>query len=70
MSEINRLRTRLKNVQRNVTEYRMTVVEAQNLLKEIDELIAKQKEKPVQPVLNEPTVITTRILDGGAFEGA
>ena len=63
MSEIDRLRTRLKNVQKNVTEYRMTVTEAKDLLKEIDELL-KPKEKPPQVVVNEPTV-TTRIIDGG-----
>ena len=44
MSEIARLRTRMKNVQRNVTEYRMTVAEAQALLKEIDQLLARPAE--------------------------
>jgi hypothetical protein len=66
MSEIAKLRTRLKNVQKNVTEYRMTVVEAKNLLKEIDVLLTVKEEKPQQVVLNEPT-IRTRIIDGGAF---
>jgi uncharacterized membrane-anchored protein len=65
MSEIDKLRQRLKNVQRNVTEYRMTVVEAKTLLQEIDGLI-KIKEKPPLVVINEPAIIT-RILDGGAF---
>ena len=32
MSEIDRLRTRLKNVQRNVIEYRVTVAETKDLL--------------------------------------
>ena len=65
MSEVDRLRTRLKNVQRNVTEYRMTVAEAKELLREIDELL-KIKEKPLQVVVNEPAVIN-RIIDGGAL---
>lgn len=68
--EIERLRARLKNVQRNVTEYRMTVAEAKALLLEIDALIKKQQEKPSQQVaLNETAVRTTQILDGGAFNG-
>ena len=63
MYEIERLRTRLRNVQRNVTEYRMTVVEAKELLKEID-ILLKPKEKPPQVVVNAPIEIT-RIIDGG-----
>lgn len=66
MSEITKLRTRLKNVQKNVTEYRMTVVEAKNLLREIDILLTVKEEKPPQVVLNEPAE-RTRIIDGGAF---
>ena len=38
MTEIARLRARLRNVKDNVTEYRMTVTEARNLLLEIDRL--------------------------------
>lgn len=64
MSEIARLRTRLKNVQRNVTEYRMTVTEAKSLLKEIEDL--QKEEKPQEVVVAEPTVIT-RTIDGGSF---
>jgi len=67
MSEVAKLRTRLKNVQKNVTEYRMTVVEAKNLLKEIDVLLIVKEEKPsLQVALNEP-IVQTRIIDGGAF---
>jgi hypothetical protein len=66
MGEINKLRTRLKNVEKNVIEYRMTVSEAKELLKEIDVLL-KQEKPPQQVALNEPTVRTTQILDGGAF---
>ena len=69
MYEIERLRTRLRNVQRNVTEYRMTVSEAKELLKEIDILLKPKeisKETPPEVVVNEPATIT-RIIDGGAF---
>lgn len=65
MSEIIKLRKRLVNVNRNVTEYRMTVIEAKALLKEIDELI-NQKQEPQPVVVNEPVIIT-RIMDGGDF---
>ena len=65
MREINKLRSRLTNVQRNVTEYRMSVTEAKTLLKEIDDLL-KPKEKPPEVVVNEPAIIT-RIIDGGHF---
>jgi hypothetical protein len=66
MSEIARLRKRLSNVQRNVVEYRMTVTEAKNLLKEIEDIQQEQLEKPQQVVVNEPAVIN-RTIDGGAF---
>lgn len=64
MLEIDKLRQRLKNIKKGVTEYRMTVAEAQALVKEFD---AKAQEKPhMEAALNEPTVIT-RTIDGGAF---
>lgn len=66
MNNIDRLRSRLKNVQKGTTEYRMTVAEAQGLLSDIDSLIAKTKEKPPEVAVNEPVVIT-RTMDGGAF---
>ena len=65
MDEIEKLRFRLKKVQKNVTEYRMSVIEARALLAEIDVLL-KPKEKPPEVVVNEPATIT-RIIDGGAF---
>jgi hypothetical protein len=66
MTEIEKLKFRLSHVRRGVTEYRMTVNEAQGLVKEIDALIAKQEKPHVEVVLNEPA-ITTRIIDGGVF---
>jgi predicted transcriptional regulator len=65
MSEINKLRQRLKNINKNVTEYRMTVSEAKALISEIDELL-KPDIEPAKEAIVAPTVIT-RILDGGTF---
>jgi len=65
MYEINKLRTRLKNIQRNVTEYRMTVTEAQDLLKEIDDLLTPKLPEEIPVVESHPTLV--RILDGGTF---
>ena len=67
MTEFEKLRHRLKHINRNVFEYRMTVAEAKNLVAEFDAL-TKQLEKPQidEVVLNEPAT-TTRIIDGGAL---
>ena len=65
MSEIAKLRQRLQNINKNVTEYRMTVVEAKALIAEIDELL-KPKIDPAKEAIKAPTVIT-KILDGGTF---
>lgn len=62
MSEIEKLRHRLKNVKRGTTEYRMSVVEARALLKECD--ILKEEPEVEEPVVDEFAVIT-RIIDGG-----
>lgn len=67
MTEIEKLRFRIKNIPKNATEYRMTVNEVRDLLAEIDEISKqKQKQKPPEVVVNEPTVIN-RTIDGGAF---
>lgn len=66
MSEIKRLRSRLKNVQKNVTEYRMTVSEAQLLLKEIDQLLARPPETKIVTV-TQKIETGSRVLDGGSF---
>jgi hypothetical protein len=65
MSEIAKLRQRLQNVSKNVTEYRMTVVEARSLIAEIDELL-KPKIEPVKEAIKAPTTII-RIMDGGTL---
>ena len=66
MTEIEKLRHRLRSAGKNTTEYRMTIVEAKNLLIEIDKQMIKQEKPQGEVVLNEPTVIN-RIIDGGAF---
>ncbi len=66
MIEINRLRARLKNVGKNVTEYRMTVNEASALLNEIDGLL-KAKEQPHDVAAVPQTNHVIRIIDGGTL---
>lgn len=67
MVEHEKLRSRLKNVGRNVTEYRMTVQEAKDLLKEFDDTV---KDLTPKQEIEETQVIhvVTNILDGGAFQ--
>jgi hypothetical protein len=67
MSAVNRLRARLKNVSKDVVEYRIALSEAKQLLKEVEILldeIERLKQKPPEVVVNAPAVIT-RIIDGG-----
>ena len=71
MHEIEKLKQRLKNVNPNVTEYRMTVTEARNLVKEFEDLQTQLKvlqEKPPEVVVKEVVPITrTIVMDGGTF---
>lgn len=75
MSEISKLKQRLGNINKNVTEYRMTVNEAKNLVKEFEVLqdsISEMKKVVDQLSLelkNRPEVEyeSIRILDGGRF---
>lgn len=61
--EIEKLRSRLRNVKKGVTEYRMTVDEAKRLLDEFD---TEQKVIEVaKPATKE--IVKTNILDGGTF---
>lgn len=65
MREIDKLKKRLKNVNPNVTEYRMTIAEARNLIKEFDDL---QKPVVVEKVITQPTPIVREIImDGGSL---
>lgn len=65
MSEIKKLRTRLSNVNKNVTQYSMTIVEARALISEIDSLISKQL--PVTTAEAAPLVVIHTIMDGGTL---
>ena len=67
MYEINKLRQRMGNIGRNVTEYRMTVVEANALLKEIAELERQLLIKPKEIIVMKEAPVVVRNLDGGTF---
>jgi hypothetical protein len=77
MSEIEKLRKRLKNVGRNVTQYNMTVAEAWALAEEFDQLekemqsqLADLSVKVEQwKIARTPDVPLTVIknIDGGSF---
>ena len=65
MPEIEKLRQRLKNVNKNTVEYRMTVNEARQLLSEIDLLVtpiivSAPEQKPYESK-------QIKIMDGGTF---
>lgn len=64
--EIEKLRTRLKNISKGVNEYRMTVAEAKALLAEIDEI--KSSVKVVPQVIVKEVSTAPKILDGGTFD--
>ena len=62
--EIEKLRSRLKNLKKLDVEYRMTAAEAKRLLEEID-----NEQKPVAVVkpVAEKEATRTNIIDGGTF---
>ena len=66
MSEIAKLRQRLKNVSRNTVEYRMTVTEARSLLAEIDKLVTPVVMAPIAET-KVAEVMQPKIIDGGTF---
>lgn len=66
MIEHEKLRSRLKNVARGVTEYRMTVIEADALLVEFDVLKIESSKVPL-PVAIKEHVAAPKHLDGGTF---
>ena len=68
MSEISKLKARMKNVAKETTEYRMTVTEAKTLLNEIAKLeaiIAAPKEVVI--VKETVTITEPKIWDGGSL---
>lgn len=66
MNQITRLRQRLKNVGKNVIEYKMTIAEARELISEIDNLEKELVNKNV-PTVEETTQKIPRHIDGGTF---
>lgn len=67
MNQIGRLRQRLKNVERNVVEYRMTVKEAKELLLEIDELLNRDMTVIMKPPAEQEVGTSRNIVDGGVL---
>jgi hypothetical protein len=68
VTEIDKLRVRLKNVASNIIEYRMTVAEAHALVLEFEELekkISKKEENHIVEVVKSTPIV--HILDGGTF---
>jgi hypothetical protein len=66
MTEIDKLRRRLLNVNKNVVEYKMTIIEAKSLLAEINVITEKSKEKPLKEAFPEPTTRVI-IIDSGSL---
>lgn len=66
MYEFEKLKKRLKNAARGTTEYRMTIIEANALVKEFETLIQEKQLPPVEAEVPE-VVVRTRFLDGGAL---
>lgn len=67
MQEIDKMRLRLKNIGKNVTEYKMSVLEAKNLIDEFSFLEKKLSEKQITVIPQLKTIITSDIIDGGSF---
>jgi hypothetical protein len=66
MTEIEKLKFRMRNINRNITEYRMSVVEVRDLISEIEILESKLKEMP-KTIIQYQEVQSPKILDGGTF---
>ena len=68
MNQIERFRLRINNASKNAKEYRMTILEAKELLAEIDNITILKKEPVSTDIMVDkvPRPIT-RIIDGGTF---
>ena len=58
MNEVNRLKTKLRNIGKNVVELRMSVQEAKALVAEFEGMEKRLLEKPVEVIKQEKIVIT------------
>lgn len=75
MSEIEKLKKRLKNVGKNVTTYNMTVAEAWALIEEFEKQQKQANEKLAELTANlerwksfhQPQAPIVRNIDGGTF---
>ena len=65
MTEIEKLRLRIKSVHKNAVQFYMTVDEARTLLKEIDQACNIQPTKTIDTAIKISTNI--KIIDGGEF---
>ncbi len=67
--QIEKLRSRLQNAGKTTTEYRMTILEARELLAEVDQLKKRLEEKlhPVVKVVEQKIEPSIRIWDGGSL---
>jgi len=65
MREIDKMRLRLKNADKNVVEYRMTIPEAKQIIADFEEMEKKLTEKP-QPI-SAPVTFEPTIWDGGSL---
>lgn len=67
MVELTKLRRRLSNVNKNITEYRMTIQEATALLAEIDIILTSVKPLKDGVAAVEQPKRMPKIMDGGSF---
>lgn len=70
MNEINKLRQRLTNVNRNVTEFRLSVQDARDLISDIDNELVKLVNlgSVINKTIAEPVAIQHVVMDGGSFD--
>ncbi|HEY6437225.1 MAG TPA: hypothetical protein VIY47_11600 [Ignavibacteriaceae bacterium] len=67
MNEINRLKSRLKNIGKNVTELKMSIRDALALVAEFEDMENKMETQFRTPPEPPKPIVITNILDGGTF---
>ena len=66
MTEIEKLKFRLKNTNKNSVEYKMSISEAKALIQEI-EMLENRSTKIIEPIIESSKEPVYKILDGGTF---
>lgn len=66
MTEIEKLKFRIKNASRNSVEYKMSINEAKALIQEI-EILENKSTKISEAITHIETEPVYKILDGGTF---